>query len=603
MQGETTNYSTFDGLRPHFDALARVGYFKIVPKPLSRLKQSLHNAYRLLSFSFVILYNVQHLIRVILVRHSTEQIVDTLFILLTTLNTLGKEAAFNLRSHRIDNIINDINGSYFIASKPYHVKTLKDNAVTMAGLLKLYHMAVVICGFMWALFPLVNRALGEDVQFTGYIPFDATETPRFELTLIYMSLSIVFQAYGNVTMDCTIVAFYAQAKTQIQILRYNLEQLVVFDDVKINKMVITNSQFGYKDEQKEKTELQERFTNEVQSIFDESMVIQICVMSWVICMTMYKIVGLSLISAECASMAIYLGCMLAQLFIYCYFGTALQVESEFINQSIYCSSWLSLSPRFRRQLLIMMQCCSRSIAPRIAYLIPMSLETYIAHERSRKSSEWSAAPGAGVRGRRAAARAGPRYAHAPMIFTGGGARRRTSPAPRPVRPPASRLHADYWLPGGGCGEGGEGAVRRSRGKRITQRRGAIKHHKIHEVNGHRFVAKFFRQPTFCAFCKEFLWGFGKQGYSCSVCQTAVHKRCHHKLLGKCTGSSAYSESTVYLRERFKVDVPHRFRPHQFMSPTFCDHCGAMLYGFFKQELKCQGTIYIIPLQSKKMYLI
>ncbi|XP_063890374.1 putative protein kinase C delta type homolog [Helicoverpa armigera] len=151
------------------------------------------------------------------------------------------------------------------------------------------------------------------------------------------------------------------------------------------------------------------------------------------------------------------------------------------------------------------------------------------------------------------------------------------------------MNGFQWLPGGVCGEGGEGAIRRSRGKRITQRRGAIKHHKIHEVNGHCFVAKFFRQPTFCAFCKEFLWGFGKQGYRCSVCQTAVHKRCHNKLLGKCTGSSAHSETTVYLRERFKVDVPHRFRPHQFMSPTFCDHCGAMLYGFFKQELKCEGT--------------
>ncbi|XP_072941098.1 putative protein kinase C delta type homolog isoform X4 [Epargyreus clarus] len=146
-----------------------------------------------------------------------------------------------------------------------------------------------------------------------------------------------------------------------------------------------------------------------------------------------------------------------------------------------------------------------------------------------------------------------------------------------------------WLPVGRglgrCVEGDE--VRRSRGKRITQRRGAIKHHKIHEVNGHRFVAKFFRQPTFCAFCKEFLWGFGKQGYRCVACQTAVHKRCHNKLLGKCPGSSAQSDATVYLRERFKVDVPHRFRPHQFMSPTFCDHCGALLYGFFKQGLKCE----------------
>ncbi|XP_013177981.1 PREDICTED: putative protein kinase C delta type homolog isoform X5 [Papilio xuthus] len=180
-----------------------------------------------------------------------------------------------------------------------------------------------------------------------------------------------------------------------------------------------------------------------------------------------------------------------------------------------------------------------------------------------------------------------------MMFMGGGARRRTTPAPPRARAPVQRLHADNWFPEarGACGAGGTcgpSEVRRSRGKRITQRRGAIKHHKEHEVNGHRFVAKFFRQPTFCAFCKEFLWGFGKQGYRCVVCQTAVHKRCHNKLLGKCPGSSAYSESTVYLRERFKVDVPHRFRPHQFMSPTFCDHCGALLYGFFKQGLKCEG---------------
>lgn len=45
----------------------------------------------------------------------------------------------------------------------------------------------------------------------------------------------------------------------------------------------------------------------------------------------------------------------------------------------------------------------------------------------------------------------------------------------------------------------------ARGHAITRRRGAIKHQKVHTVKGHRFLAKFFRQPTFCAFCKDFLW--------------------------------------------------------------------------------------------------
>ncbi|XP_035796303.1 putative protein kinase C delta type homolog isoform X3 [Anopheles albimanus] len=129
-------------------------------------------------------------------------------------------------------------------------------------------------------------------------------------------------------------------------------------------------------------------------------------------------------------------------------------------------------------------------------------------------------------------------------------------------------------------------VQKTKARDITKRRGAIKHQRTHEINGHKFVAKFFRQPTFCAFCKEFLWGFGKQGYQCKTCQTAVHKKCHDKLLGTCSESSFNSESTIYLRERFKLDLPHRFRVYTFMSPTFCDHCGSLLYGFFRQGLKC-----------------
>ncbi|GFS38013.1 putative protein kinase C delta type homolog [Nephila pilipes] len=122
---------------------------------------------------------------------------------------------------------------------------------------------------------------------------------------------------------------------------------------------------------------------------------------------------------------------------------------------------------------------------------------------------------------------------------------------------------------------------------VARRRGAVKHQNVHEAKGHKFIAKFFRQPTFCAFCKEFLWGFGKQGYQCQACQVAVHKKCHDKFLGKCTGSSMQSQATQYLRARFKIDMPHRFQVHTFRSPTFCNHCGSLLYGFRKQGLKCK----------------
>lgn len=119
------------------------------------------------------------------------------------------------------------------------------------------------------------------------------------------------------------------------------------------------------------------------------------------------------------------------------------------------------------------------------------------------------------------------------------------------------------------------------------RRGAMKQQKVHEVKGHQFIAKFFRQPSFCSFCNDFLWGLNRQGYQCKVCQCAVHKKCHDKILGKCPGSAKESRETMMLTERFNINVPHRFKTNNYMSPTFCDHCGSMLFGLFRQGVKCE----------------
>ncbi|KAL1447075.1 hypothetical protein MTO96_044397, partial [Rhipicephalus appendiculatus] len=54
----------------------------------------------------------------------------------------------------------------------------------------------------------------------------------------------------------------------------------------------------------------------------------------------------------------------------------------------------------------------------------------------------------------------------------------------------------------------------------------------------------------------------------SACQVTVHKRCHDKFLAKCPGSVKESQATLYLRERFKMDVPHRFRVHNLHEPYF-----------------------------------
>ena len=40
---------------------------------------------------------------------------------------------------------------------------------------------------------------------------------------------------------------------------------------------------------------------------------------------------------------------------------------------------------------------------------------------------------------------------------------------------------------------------------VAVRRCAVKQPKIYIVRGHKFIDTFFKSPTFCSYCSEFLW--------------------------------------------------------------------------------------------------
>ncbi|XP_022090552.1 protein kinase C epsilon type-like isoform X1 [Acanthaster planci] len=122
---------------------------------------------------------------------------------------------------------------------------------------------------------------------------------------------------------------------------------------------------------------------------------------------------------------------------------------------------------------------------------------------------------------------------------------------------------------------------------MRKRRGAMRR-RVHQINGHKFMATFLRQPTYCSHCKDFIWGFYMQGYQCQVCTVVVHKRCHEVVVSRCPGHKDDAKESQSQSQRFNINLPHRFSVHSFKKPTFCDHCGSLLYGLLRQGLQCEA---------------
>ncbi|CAI8055548.1 Protein kinase C epsilon type [Geodia barretti] len=130
----------------------------------------------------------------------------------------------------------------------------------------------------------------------------------------------------------------------------------------------------------------------------------------------------------------------------------------------------------------------------------------------------------------------------------------------------------------------------ARSQMLRGHRGAVRR-KIHIVNHHKFMATFLRQPSFCSHCDSFIWGVvNKQAYQCKVCNRVVHKRCHQSVLTQCTGvlEEPQDDKELARQARFSINVPHRFKVHNYKRFTFCSHCGSLLYGLYRQGLKCDS---------------
>ncbi|KAL0832135.1 hypothetical protein ABMA28_001599 [Loxostege sticticalis] len=377
---------SYKSLAPHVKYLRAAGLFRLSPDSPKR-HIFFHTIYLRWLIAFFSVYTVQQILKIYEVRDDVNKVMDTMFLFITNTDCIYKAAVLQKKPEKIEELLNTMKGPIFNLGVPEHRPILLATVKKALLLVHMFNRLSLITCFLWALHPTIMHMQGNPIEFAVWLPFDANQDPQFYIAVVYVWIQTSWLAYSNTTMDIFIAFLLEQCRTQVSILRLDLESVVQKSKEEAARTSSPYSEI-----------LERRFgrilihhneivnsADKIQDIFGGAVFYQFVIGGWILCCSAYRIVNTQPASVEFVSMLMYTTCIVVEIFVYCFFGNELFYESNKLMDSAYAVDWLEIPVKQRRSLIIFMERVKRPICPTAGSMIPLSNSTFVSILRSAYS--------------------------------------------------------------------------------------------------------------------------------------------------------------------------------------------------------------------------
>nr|WCC57413.1 odorant receptor 13 [Papilio glaucus] len=316
------------------------------------------------------------------------QIAEGLYLFLSEMYTYFKLIVFWYKKKEISNLLNFMHCFEFKPEEEEHNDIIKRRIKTARFVMSAYTTMCVGAVSVGILMPITENfiILPTNVEYP-YI--DVYKSPTYYFIYLHHIYYKPATCIIDGVMDTILAAFVASAIGQIEILSFNLRNLKTMArryERRQSKKFHSTSLRSHNDYVKcalkkciKHHDAIIRYVRMIEKAFSLSSALQFMLSAMVLCL-----VGINILSIEnhldhylqIMWMAIYLTCMLTEVFILCWFGNELILKSLELQNATFDSPWLDIDQGSKMYIIIFMERCKRPLLITAGKYFSLSLSTY-----------------------------------------------------------------------------------------------------------------------------------------------------------------------------------------------------------------------------------
>ncbi|XP_044010397.1 odorant receptor 4-like [Aphidius gifuensis] len=315
--------------------------------------------YKIYTYSVLSIVYAETLSELLYLATSTHGIADIMITLLGKEPYPSKIDSKNIILNKYNNIINKRSLAYIIMNQ----------------------MTMIIMIVTFSIKNISNRVLIANC----WIPYDHTTTIGFWFTYIFQCIARAYQSLIATAFDTLVPSMMYQICYQCSILqcrfetmpdvirnikKYNKKNSIILETMKLGECVRHHIQIY------QLSIILIIWAERCNNIFSGIIFLQYSISSIVLCVSVVLLTQIEYNDPIFASTILYLVCMFFQIFILCYSGNQVTIESMNVGDMVYCMDWTQFELSTKKNLMMIMKRTMHPVVFTSGYFVTLSIGSF-----------------------------------------------------------------------------------------------------------------------------------------------------------------------------------------------------------------------------------